>query len=111
VFSNKPADVLAIKLGLILSELVRLLEIDSPKVLMGVIAEMGLRHVEYGLQKHHLRPFRDVMVDTLKRATAQKGHRWKTETTKSWNWAIDEIAGLIMEAVSKGRPMVDSLQR
>ena len=72
---------------------------------------MGLRHIEYGLEKHHLRPFRDVMVDTLKRAATQKGHKWKTSTTKAWNWAIDEIAGLLMEAVSKGRPMVDSLQR
>ena len=96
---------------MILSELIRLLEIDVPKVLGGEIAQMGLRHIEYGLQTHHVLPFRDVMVDTLKRAVTSKGHKWSHKATKAWNWAIAEIAGMLMDSVTKGKPLVEALKR
>lgn len=111
VFSSKPPDVLAIKLGLILSELIRLLEMESPRELGGIITEMGLRHIGYGLRQEHIIPFRDVMVDALKKAVTNKGHKWKSSTTKAWNWAIGEVAGLIMEAVKNGGPLIAALQR
>jgi hemoglobin-like flavoprotein len=111
LFSSKPAQVLAIKLGLILSELIRLLEIQSPRVLGGIVAEMALRHIEYGLMSEHVAPFRDVMIASLKKSVTERGHKWKPRTTKAWKWAITEISTLLMEAVNQGRPKVETLNK
>lgn len=111
LFSSKPPQVLAIKLGMILSELIRLLEMESPRALGAVISEMALRHIEYGLMKEHVAPFRDVMIASLKRAVTERGHKWRPKNHKAWMWGLTEIANLLVEAVNQGRPKVQTLNK
>jgi hypothetical protein len=111
LFKNKPTELLALKLGTIIVELIRLLEISSPKELAGVIAEMGLKHIEYGLEGWHEQPFKAAMVATMKKVVTSRGHKWHTKTSRAWNWALTEIIVYLLEAVNIGRPKIETLNK
>ena len=99
------------KLGSILHEVVRLLAIETPKELAGNIAEMGLKHIEYGLEAKHVQPFKHAMLATIKARVTERGHKWMSKNKKAWNWALDEITSLLMDAVTVGKPKVKLLNR
>lgn len=66
VFNSKPAEILATKLGSILSDILRLIDLESPRELAAAIAELSLRHIEYGMEDWHVEPFKAVMLAMLK---------------------------------------------
>eukprot|EP00873_Tetraselmis_striata_P007051 jgi/Tetstr1/427315/TSEL_017484.t1 len=109
LFGSKPTDLLAMKLGNILADIVRLLELPSPTALAASVAEMALRHIEYGLEDHHVEPFKATLMLSLKRVVQDRGFRWTSRASMAWNWALGEIIGLLMEAVNMGRPKVEKL--
>ena len=111
LFKDKRPELLAMKFGAILGELIRLLEIPNPSALAGVIAEMALRHVEYGLQPDHAVPFRNAMVATVKKVVKKKGHKWSKKNQSAWNWALNEITGMLVEATVAARPRVTNLKK
>ena len=99
------------KLGTIMGELIRLLEIPTPTALAGVIAEMALKHVEYGLQADHADPFRNAMINAIKKVVKKKGHKWHKKNQSAWNWGLKEIISMLVEATSAARPKVITLKR
>lgn len=111
LFADKPTEVLAVKLGVILHEVVRLLSIDSPRELAGVIAEMGLKHIEYGLEAKHVQPFITVMLATIKMKLTEKGFKWMAKNKRAWSWALKEVTTLLINAVDGGRPKINILKR
>ncbi len=104
-------ELLSIKLGTIVGELIRLLELPSPLALANNIAEMSLKHVEYGLEPEHAQPFRDAMVNAIKKTVKAKGHKWHSKTQKAWNWALKEIISILVEATCGARPKVATLKK
>lgn len=111
LFKDKPLGLLAIKLGTIIGELIRLLELPSPQALANSIAEMSLKHVEYGLEPEHSDPFRNSMVNALKKVVKSKGHKWDSKMSKAWSWALKEVISILVEATVSARPKIASLKR
>eukprot|EP00951_Prasinocladus_malaysianus_P047992 scaffold653423_cov42-Prasinocladus_malaysianus.AAC.1 len=109
LFADKPTELLAVKLGSILHEVLRLLSFETPRELAGVIAEMALKHIEYGLEGKHVAPFKLAMLNTIKAKVTENGHKWSSKTKKAWLWALDEITTLLVEATNAGRPKVKIL--
>ena len=94
-----------------MGELIRLLELPSPVALANNIAEMSLKHVEYGLEPEHAQPFRDAMVAAIKKTVKSKGHKWHGRNQKAWNWALKEIISVLVEATVGARPKVTTLNK
>lgn len=111
LFHKKPPELLATKLGEILAEVVRLLAIETPKELSEQITEMALRHIAYGVMDEHVDPFKDALIACMKRSVKQKGFKWSQRAKRAWEWSLTEITDLLMDAVNKGRPRVQNLQR
>ena len=65
-FGNKPPQDVGMKLGAIFSEIIRLLELESPMDLGAAVAELALKHIEYGLQESHVDPFKVVLIQSLR---------------------------------------------
>eukprot|EP00192_Tetraselmis_astigmatica_P001713 CAMPEP_0117667338 /NCGR_PEP_ID=MMETSP0804-20121206/10902_1 /TAXON_ID=1074897 /ORGANISM="Tetraselmis astigmatica, Strain CCMP880" /LENGTH=1564 /DNA_ID=CAMNT_0005475035 /DNA_START=106 /DNA_END=4800 /DNA_ORIENTATION=- len=108
---TKPAELLATKLGEILAEAVRLLEIETPSELLETLTEMALRHIAYGLQDEHVEPFKECLIATLKSTVKSRGFKWNQKTKRAWDWSLTEITDLLMDGVNSGRPRVQNLQR
>eukprot|EP00873_Tetraselmis_striata_P003952 jgi/Tetstr1/424216/TSEL_000148.t2 len=106
LFADKPTELLAVKLGMILHEVVRLLALDSPRELSATIAEMALKHIEYGLEARHVEPFKAAMMATMKREVSNKGHKWSSKAKAAWVWALNEVITLLVGATTSGRPKV-----
>lgn len=111
LFSSKPPELLATKLGEILGEVVRLLEMQTPVELKEVMTEMCLRHIEYGLEEHHVDPFKAALIACIKRCITGKGFKWSQKTRRAWEWSLTEITDLLMDGVLTGRPRVNTLSR
>jgi hemoglobin-like flavoprotein len=110
LFKEKPIELLSTKVGAITGELIRLLELPSPAALANNIAELSLKHVEYGLEPEHSQPFRDAMVNAIRKTVKAKGHKWHSKTQKAWNWALKEIISILVEATCSARPKVTLLK-
>ena len=111
LFNTKPAELLATKLGEILAEAVRLLEIETPGELLEQLTEMSLRHIAYGLQDEHVDPFKECLIATVKHTVKARGFKWNQKTKRAWDWSLTEITDLLMDGVNSGRPRVQNLQR
>ena len=111
LFSTKPAELLASKLGEILAEVVRMLAIETPTELLEQLTEMALRHIAYGLRNEHVEPFKDALLHSLKHTIKLRGFKWNQRTKRAWSWSLTEITDLLMDAVNTGRPKVQNLQR
>ena len=111
LFSAKPAELLATKLGEILAEVVRMLAIETPTELHGQLTEMSLRHIAYGLRDEHVEPFKDCLIHSLKDVIKMKGFKWNQRMKRAWSWSLTEITDLLMDGVNTGRPKVQNLQR
>jgi len=97
--------------GRIVADILRLLELECPRDLAAAVAELSLKHIEYGLEEWHVDPFNTVMLSTLRQAVSARGFRWSSRTMAAWKWGLEELTSLLMSSVAVGRPKIEKLNQ
>ncbi len=75
--------------------------LSDPELLKGYVSELGLRHIDYGVQREHYAIVGQTLLTTLAEVA---GDAWTDEMYNAWADAYKSLQDIIFQALDEHRP-------
>jgi len=106
LFDGKTREYQAIKLGEIVLELIRLVELDSPDNFHTQMELLAMRHVDYGADRKHGAGFSASLLAAIRIFSVREGGRCSNSLEEAWKWVYDLAFSILFAVKEKVEPKV-----